>query len=246
MPNGELRGGAWVVLDPSINADGMMEMYADETSRAGVLEPEGIVEIKLRKERLLGLMDRLDPTYHDLKVKSTSPGATAEDKTALAQREKILWPLYSQIALQFADLHDRATRMKAKGTIREKLVWTEARRYFYWRLRRRLEESGIAKRLFAADSSLSTAEQQELVASFVAADMSVDASNDQAVTLALEKNPASVAAKIKEMRSKKIARTIGEMAGEDHEAFVQALTASLGKDLSPADIETLNRLIGPK
>lgn len=26
VPNGELRGGAWVVLDPSINADGMMEM----------------------------------------------------------------------------------------------------------------------------------------------------------------------------------------------------------------------------
>lgn len=29
VPNGELRGGAWVVLDPSINADGMMEMYVN-------------------------------------------------------------------------------------------------------------------------------------------------------------------------------------------------------------------------
>jgi hypothetical protein len=27
VPNGELRGGAWVVLDPSINANGMMEMF---------------------------------------------------------------------------------------------------------------------------------------------------------------------------------------------------------------------------
>lgn len=26
VPNGELRGGAWVVLDPSINNNGMMEM----------------------------------------------------------------------------------------------------------------------------------------------------------------------------------------------------------------------------
>lgn len=26
VPNGELRGGAWVVLDPTINANGMMEM----------------------------------------------------------------------------------------------------------------------------------------------------------------------------------------------------------------------------
>src|SRR5579863_4631362 len=38
VPNGELRGGAWVVVDPTINAN-QMEMYADTRSRAGVLEP---------------------------------------------------------------------------------------------------------------------------------------------------------------------------------------------------------------
>ena len=38
-PRGELRGGAWVVVDPTINPD-MMELYADETSRGGILEPE--------------------------------------------------------------------------------------------------------------------------------------------------------------------------------------------------------------
>lgn len=47
-PNGELRGGAWVVVDQAINAD-MMEMYADAEARGGVLEPEGTVEIKFRK-----------------------------------------------------------------------------------------------------------------------------------------------------------------------------------------------------
>jgi len=31
-PNGELRGGAWVVLDPKINPE-FMEMYADRDSR---------------------------------------------------------------------------------------------------------------------------------------------------------------------------------------------------------------------
>ena len=36
VPNGELRGGAWVVLDPSINP-AHMQMYADLDSRAGVL-----------------------------------------------------------------------------------------------------------------------------------------------------------------------------------------------------------------
>ena len=31
-PKGELRGGAWVVLDPTINSDAM-EMYADNDAR---------------------------------------------------------------------------------------------------------------------------------------------------------------------------------------------------------------------
>ena len=31
-PFGELRGGAWVVVDPKINPD-VMEMYADKDSR---------------------------------------------------------------------------------------------------------------------------------------------------------------------------------------------------------------------
>ncbi|KAG6891561.1 hypothetical protein C0992_004419, partial [Termitomyces sp. T32_za158] len=59
VPNGELRGGAWVVLDPSINSE-QMEMYADVEARAGVLEPEGVVEIKMRREKILTLMERLD------------------------------------------------------------------------------------------------------------------------------------------------------------------------------------------
>lgn len=36
LPNGELRGGAWVVVDPTINPE-MMEMYADQESRWDVV-----------------------------------------------------------------------------------------------------------------------------------------------------------------------------------------------------------------
>merc|ERR1711988_2039121 len=46
-PNAELRGGAWVVIDPTIN-EGVMEMYADADSRGGILEPPGICEVKYR------------------------------------------------------------------------------------------------------------------------------------------------------------------------------------------------------
>ena len=38
-PAAELRGGAWVVVDTTINAD-MIEMYAAPEARGGVLEPE--------------------------------------------------------------------------------------------------------------------------------------------------------------------------------------------------------------
>ena len=46
-PFAELRGGSWVVIDPTINPT-QMEMYADPDSRGGVLEAEGLVSIKLR------------------------------------------------------------------------------------------------------------------------------------------------------------------------------------------------------
>ena len=144
-----------VVIDPTINPD-QMEMYADEDSRGGVLEPEGIVGIKYRREKQLETMARLDPTYGKLRAqlndKNLSHEAQSDIKVKMTQREKLLGPVYLQIALQFADLHDRAGRMEAKGTIRMPLQWKNARRFFYWRLRRRLSEEVLIKRLVAASS----------------------------------------------------------------------------------------------
>ncbi|WEW57838.1 acetyl-coenzyme-A carboxylase [Emydomyces testavorans] len=149
-PFGELRGGSWVVIDPTINPE-YMEMYADEEARGGVLEPEGIVGIKYRREKQLDTMARLDPTYGELRraLQDTSLSARqlSQIKDQMTERENKLLPVYLQIALQFADLHDRAGRMEAKGTIRKPLQWKNARRFFYWRLRRRLSEELILKRM---------------------------------------------------------------------------------------------------
>ena len=166
-PFGELRGGSWVVVDPTINPQ-FMEMYADEDSRGGVLEPEGIVGIKYRKERQLETMALNDPTYGSLKRKLNDP-ATPKDqlqsiKAEMTEREQLLLPVYSQIAHQFADLHDRAGRMKAKGVIRSSLRWQNARRFFYWRLRRRLNEEYILKKLSVAFSPLSKERQPKMAA----------------------------------------------------------------------------------
>ncbi|OHW90182.1 acetyl-carboxylase [Colletotrichum incanum] len=148
-PFGELRGGSWVVVDPTINPEAM-EMYADVDARGGVLEPEGIVGIKYRKDKQLETMARLDPVYASLKKQMASdlPKEQADElKKKMTIREKQLLPVYSQIALQFADLHDRSGRMKAKGVIRDQLEWVNSRRFFYWRLRRRLNEEYLLRRM---------------------------------------------------------------------------------------------------
>ncbi|PQE09301.1 acetyl- carboxylase protein [Rutstroemia sp. NJR-2017a BVV2] len=149
-PFGELRGGSWVVVDPTINPE-YMEMYADEDARGGVLEPEGIVNIKYRRDKQLETMARLDPEYAELKKqlfdKSLPQEQLSDVKAKLFAREQLLLPVYTQVSLQFADLHDRAGRMKAKHVIREELKWREARRFFYWRVRRRVNEEYILKRM---------------------------------------------------------------------------------------------------
>ncbi|EAA33781.1 acetyl-CoA carboxylase [Neurospora crassa OR74A] len=152
-PFGELRGGSWVVVDPTINPVAM-EMYADVDARGGVLEPEGIIGIKYRKDKQLETMARLDPVYADLKRQSADASLPKEESDAIKQkmteREQQLLPVYAQISVQFADLHDRAGRMKAKGVIREVLEWQNARRFFYWRVRRRLNEEYILRRIISA------------------------------------------------------------------------------------------------
>ena len=100
-PNGELRGGAWVVVDPTIN-EARMEMYADVESRGGILEPPGICEVKFRDKDQKTAMHRLDPVLQEL---DQDPEENEED---ISTREAQLLPTYTQVAQEFADLHDRS------------------------------------------------------------------------------------------------------------------------------------------
>lgn len=71
-------------------------------------------------------------------------------KKDIEAREKVLGPLYTQIAHEFADLHDRSGRMKAKGVISEELEWRSSRNFFFWRIKRRQAEDSIIDRMVAA------------------------------------------------------------------------------------------------
>jgi len=155
-PHGELRGGSWVVVDPTINED-MMEMYADQESRGGILEPPGICEVKFRAADQKSKMHQLDPVLlgldQELEMASDADDVS-ELKKQIEDRETSLMPLYLQVAHEFADLHDRSGRMKAKGVIRDVLEWKSSRSYMYWRVKRRIAEDELRNKIMEADASL--------------------------------------------------------------------------------------------
>merc|ERR1719428_1563088 len=110
-------------------------------------------------------MHRLDSKLLqlDTELASAEEALVADDevaslKAAIAAREAQLMPLYVQISHEFADLHDRPGRMKAKGVIRDVVPWARAREYFFWRVRRRLMQDALIAELKTADESLSHAD----------------------------------------------------------------------------------------
>jgi len=208
-PNGELRGGSWVVVDPTINED-MMEMYADQESRGGILEPPGICEVKFRKADQLKTMHRLDDTLIELDAKLSTAGGdeSVAIKAEIAKREKDLLPLYTQIAHEFADLHDRAGRMKAKGVVRDVLAFKRSREYFFWRVQRRQAEFKLRKAITEANPALSFAEvttkMQEMAGS-------ADWEDDKAVTAWLKDDATKIASSVAAMKADGVAASVEKM-----------------------------------
>lgn len=194
-PHAELRGGSWVVIDPTINPL-CMELYADRESRGGVLEAEGTVEIKFRRKDLLKTMKRLDSVYASLAEQLASPELsdkhTKELESKLKAREEFLLPIYHQVAVQFVDLHDTPGRMQEKGVITDILDWKNVRTFFYWRLRRLLLEQVVKCEILQANKDLSDGHMQSMLRRwFVETEGAVKAylwDNNKAVVEWLEKH----------------------------------------------------------
>ena len=204
-----------------------MEMYADEDSRGGVLEPEGIVNIKFRRDKQLETMARLDPTYAELKTslsdKSLSQEQQSEVKVKMSEREQLLLPVYSQISLQFADLHDRAGRMEAKHTIRHPLTWKDSRRFFYWRLRRRLNEESLIKKMATSSVKDPTSRATSLRRLQAWTGVQGFEHNDREVATWYEENRKSVQAKIDTLKSEGIAFDVANLLSANREGGMKGL-----------------------
>ncbi|GLC69098.1 hypothetical protein PLESTF_000789000 [Pleodorina starrii] len=144
----ELRGGAWVVVDSQINA-ASVEMFADPSARGGVLEPEGVCEIKFRTPDLVKMMHRIDPVISAARARGAAPS-----DPSVRSRERELLPTYTRIARAFADMHDTPIRMAAKGVLSAIVPWPTARAFFSARLRRRLKERDLLHHVAITDPSL--------------------------------------------------------------------------------------------
>jgi len=112
-------------------------------------------------------------------------------------REKLLLPMYKQVSVTYCDLHDRSGRMKGLGAIREELKWSESRAYLHWRIRRRLQENGAAKKLMAGVSDLKFSEAAAVVGKMLA---DVNAGGDRAVAQWIESNSAEISAMVESER----------------------------------------------
>ncbi|KII67787.1 Acetyl-CoA carboxylase [Thelohanellus kitauei] len=141
MPYGELRGGSWAVLDSSINSK-YIEMYACDTSCANILESSGLVSVKYREKEILKTMERT--------LKDHPQISNIKDSTSQSPKNDAINNLikhFEKVAEHFASLHDTPMRMLCKKVIKKIVPWSDARGFFYWRLKRRLHEEMILEQL---------------------------------------------------------------------------------------------------
>lgn len=74
-----------------------------------------------------------------------TPEEAIEIEKDVADRVSVLKPIYHQVAVHFADLHDTPKCMLSKGVIKDIVQWKKSRSILYWRLKRRLLQNQIQK-----------------------------------------------------------------------------------------------------
>ena len=148
-----------------------MEMYAStDSTRGGVLEANGAASVKYRVKDLFKIMHRLDEKLIALTKKLECIDDDQDEvKKSISKGENELLPVYEQIAVQFCELHDTPGRMDAVGVIERQVAWKESRSFFFWRLRRKLAEFDLRKKMVEASDvgrggkSLSSVEASSLM-----------------------------------------------------------------------------------
>ena len=133
------------------------------------------------------------------------------DIIQIKKREEFLKPVYLQAANEFADLHDKTGRMKAKKVIRDAVPWELSRQYFYNRVNRRTQEGMLAKRLQdASKGSMSRTSAVETLASMYDGNWE----DDTSVLEFFEKESDLIEAKIKTVRNETLRAQMAAIEAE--------------------------------
>ena len=160
-------------------------------------------------------MARLDPEYGSLRKQIADPSLTKEQvaqiKARITAREQLLLPVYMQVSLQFADLHDRAGRMKAKNVIRQELQWRESRRFFYWRVRRRVNEEYILKRISTTNKNPLATRHRNLETLAAWTGIPAFATADRDVAMWYEENRKTVHEKVEALKTDGVAFDVASL-----------------------------------
>ena len=103
-----------MVVDSTINAD-VMEFYAAEDARGGVLEAAGAASIKFRDRDVVQTAHRIDHVLmeydrllKELKMKDVSTSVNDEMKALevkIKQRERMLFGVFQQVRNKFSTLY---------------------------------------------------------------------------------------------------------------------------------------------
>lgn len=208
----ELRGGAWVVLDPTINPS-QMEMYASESCRGGVLEPECMAHMKFKDPDLIKMMQRLNPELSSL---------PEEERLA---RECQMLPAYRQLAVTFAALHDTPAVMLHKKVIKDIVPWAESRTFFTRQLRRRLAQEAIKRKVIEIWPGAAMQIQQQAVTE-LKENWEAEAFNSGQIAIV---ESANVKTYMTRLRIEYISSVVTKLAQEDPETVQKALAAALGQ-----------------
>ena len=145
-------------------------------------------------------MHRIDPQLKMLDSElemCESEEDMAAIKEQIVAREEQLKPVYLQAATEFADLHDKTGRMKAKGVILDAVPWENSREFFYWRAKRRMAEDDCVQQMCSANAGMSTAEATAALREMYSGDWS----DNKAVAAFFESEASKVEAKVKAIKA---------------------------------------------
>jgi acetyl-CoA carboxylase/biotin carboxylase 1 len=224
-------------------------MYAEKTARGGVLEPEGMVEIKFRMRELLECMHRIDPQLLALKqelqeLKGAPSAAADKIHQQIKAQEKALTPVYKQMAIKFMELHDTPNRMAAKGVIKKVVDWAESRNFFFNRLKRRLAEESLIQQLqVAGGQDISHSAALALIKDLYSTSSASGPQEwaDDTLFLAWSQKPTGLEEHLKKLHESHLVKDMVALGSSD--AALKALPQGLNALLRSVDASTRSQLV---